>query len=147
MKIFSLTNTFIFAVLTCIIVSQFVVGCSDEKQKVATTKEEKKEAFNPFDHSHDVKISDVEKHKFEHQFADQCIQRELSNAPNSEKEQFSKPCMCIAQYLMKDLTAKEAEKFMVEHENTQSLKIKYDAAGYHCLQENTPHKDPGIVNY
>lgn len=147
MKTFSLTKKFFIAFLTCILVSLFVVGCSDEKPKNAQTKEEHKAAFNPFDHSHDVKITDVEKHKFEHQFADQCVQRELKNAPNSDKEQFSKPCMCVAEYLMKDLTAQEAEKFMVEHENTQSLKIKYNAAAYHCMQQNAQHKDPGFVTY
>lgn len=147
MKTFSLTNKPCFVFLIAILVSLFVIGCSDEKSKKEPVKEDKKEAFNPFDHSHDLKITDVEKHKFEHQFAEECEQRELKNSPNSDKAQFSKPCMCIAQYLMKDLSAQEAEKFMVEHENTQSLKIKYNAATYHCLQENAPHKDPGFVSY
>ncbi len=40
--------------------------------------------------------------------------------------------------MMKDLTAIEAEKFLVEHESAQSLTIKYENAAYHCLQQKTP---------
>jgi ABC-type Zn2+ transport system substrate-binding protein/surface adhesin len=147
MKTFRPDNKFIATIFTCVILSLVLSACSDDSQKNVSTKTETREVPNPFDHSHDEKITDEEKHKFEHQFADQCIQRELNNTPNSDKSLFSKPCMCIAQYLMKDLTAQEAEKFMMEHENTQSLKIKYNAATYHCLQQNAPHKDPGFVNY
>jgi hypothetical protein len=45
---------------------------------------------------------------------------------------------------MKDLTAQEAEKFLTEHENPQSLRIKYENAAYHCLQENAPPKEPNF---
>jgi len=43
---------------------------------------------------------------------------------------------------MKDLTAIEAEKYLTEHENAQSLRIKYENAAYHCLQQNAHPAGP-----
>jgi hypothetical protein len=103
-----------------------MVGCSDDKSD-----------FDPFDHSHDVPVSDMEKHKFEHKFADQCVARESKGSTNPDTSKLEKDCMCIAKYMLKDLTAAESEKFLEEEQNTQSLVIKYDAAAYHCLQEKT----------
>lgn len=120
-------------------------GCSDksdDKEKVAVTKKANHNP-NPFDHSADVPVTDTEKRQFEHDFAAQCIGREAKNSDNAaDKERFSKPCHCIAQFLSKDLTSQEAEKFLAEHENPQSLRIKYENAAYHCLQEKTPPKEP-----
>ena len=48
--------------------------------------------------------------------------------------------MCVATYMMKDLTAQEAEKFLKEHENPRSLQIKYNSAVFHCSQQNTVEK-------
>lgn len=117
----------LFAALICTVLS--MTGCSDDKSN-----------FDPFDHSHDVPVTDMEKHKFEHEFADQCVARETKNSTASDvdKEKLSNNCMCIAKYMMKDLTAVEAKKFLEQHENTQSLVIRFDAAAYHCLQENAP---------
>jgi hypothetical protein len=112
-----------------------VSGCSDEKSN-----------FDPMDKSQIVPVPDMEKQKFEHEFADQCVTRELKNAPNPKElnqDQLSGSCLCIAKYMMKDLTAQEAEKFLDEHENTESLRIRFDAAAYHCLQENVP-KNPNF---
>ena len=53
-----------------------------------------------------------------------------------------KSCECIATYMMKDLTAQEAEKFIKEREHPQSLRIKFEAAAYQCLQENTKPAGP-----
>jgi hypothetical protein len=83
----------------------------------------------------------MEKHTFEHAFADQCVARETKASNNPDTAKLEKDCMCIAQYMMKDLTAVESEKFLEEDKNTQSLVIKYDAAAYHCLQEKAV-KDP-----
>lgn len=125
----TLTNLkkFLFAALTCVVLSFALAGCSDDKSD-----------FDPFDHSHDVPVTDMEKHKFEHEFADQCVTREIKNsaATEADKQKLNKDCLCIAKYMMKDLTAAEAGKFLEEHENTQSLVIRFDAAAYHCLQEN-----------
>ena len=35
---------------------------------------------------------------------------------------------------MRNLTAVEAEKFLVEKKSTQSLKMSFDEAAYFCLQ-------------
>lgn len=100
-----------------------------------------------FDHAHGKEVTDLEKHKFEHQFADECVAREIKESVNRDVDQkrFAKPCMCIAKFMMKDLTAKEAEKFLKEHKNTQSLRIRYDNAAYHCLQERAQPKLPNII--
>jgi hypothetical protein len=113
--------------LLCAVLAATMTGCSDKKSD-----------FDPFDHSHDVPVTDMEKHKFEHSFADQCVARETKASNNPDTAKLEKDCMCIAKYMMKDLTAAESEKFLEEDKNTQSLVIKYDAAAYHCLQENQP---------
>jgi hypothetical protein len=138
MKIHTVTKNFFFAALTSIVIALSVTGCSDDKEKAAPVKA----VFNPFDHSHDIPVTDVQKHKFEHDFAAQCVERELKNSVNKDedKERFSKSCMCIATDMMKDLTAQEAEKFLTEHENPRSLQIKYDSAAYHCTQQKTVDK-------
>ncbi len=140
MKTPTFTRNFFFAALTGLLIALSVTGCSDDEQKTAAVQE----VHNPFDHSHDTPITDIQKHKFEHDFASQCVDRELKNSTNKEfdKVRYATPCMCIAKFLMKDLTADEAELFIGEHKNAQSLVIKYEAAAYHCLQENTLPKGP-----
>lgn len=127
MMTFSTLKKVSFAALICAALSVAIVGCSDDKSD-----------FDPFDHSHDVPVTDMEKHKFEHEFADQCVTRESKTSTNPDTAKLEKDCMCIAKYMLKDLTAAESEKFLEEDKNTQSLVIKYDAAAYHCLQENQP---------
>ena len=137
------TKTLLAAALTSIVIALSVTGCSDDEKKTVPVKT----SHNPFDHSHDVPVTDVEKHKFEHDFAAQCVERELKNSvnKNEDKDRFSKSCMCVATYMMKDLTAQEAEKFLKEHENPRSLQIKYDSAVYHCTQQKTA--DKGFKTY
>ncbi len=127
-----------------------VAGCSDksenkenkENKEVASPKKANHNP-NPWDHSADVPVTDNEKSQFEHDFAAQCVDREAKNSGDTaDKERFGKPCLCIAQFLSKNLTSQEAEKFLSEHENPQSLRIKYENAAYHCLQEKAPHKEP-----
>ena len=139
MKTTLFTRSPFVAVFTGIVFACLVAGCSDDEQKIAA-----KPVHNPFDHSHDVPVTDVQKHKFEHDFANQCLDRELKNSTNKEadKVRYSGPCMCIAKFLMKDLTADEAEKFLEEHKNAQSLVIKYENAAYHCLQQNAHPSGP-----
>ena len=134
MKTQSFTKNFFFAALTSIVIGLSVTGCLDDEEKKLPVKA----VFNPFDHSHDVPVTDIQKHKFEHDFAAQCVTRELKNSVNVEedKERFSKSCECVASEMMQDLTAKEAEKFLTEHENPKSLQIKYNAAVYHCTQQS-----------
>jgi len=138
MKTNKFTKKILFAALTSVVIALSVTGCSDDEKKTVPVKV----SHNPFDHSHDVPVTDVEKHKFEHDFAAQCVERELKNSVNKDedKERFSKSCLCVATYMMKDLTAQEAEKFLKEHENPRSLQIKYDSAVYHCTQQKTVDK-------
>lgn len=145
MKTLTFTKKIFFTTLTSLVLALSVTGCSDDKPQPAAAKTAPAHVVhNPFDHSHDVEVSDIQKHKFEHDFASQCVDRELKNSDNKEadKERYATPCMCIAKFLMKDLTAEEAEKFIGEHKNAQSLVIKYENAAYHCLQQNAHPKGP-----
>lgn len=121
-----------------------VSACSDDEPKkiipqnvIAT--------HNDFDHDHD-EATNLEKHKFEHEFAEQCIARETRNSVNkkNDRQRFSKPCLCIAKEMMDDLTAVEAEKFLKEDKQTQSLTIRFEAAAYECLQEKAKPQAPQI---
>jgi hypothetical protein len=118
----------LLVLLACVAVSA-LMGCSDDKSD-----------FDPMDQSKIEPVPDMKKQEFEHEFAEQCVTRELKNSKNPEQDQegLSKTCLCISKYMMEDLTAQEAEKFLDEHENPESLVIRYDAAAYHCLQENQP---------
>ncbi|MFZ2168417.1 MAG: hypothetical protein WAW61_02150 [Methylococcaceae bacterium] len=137
-KTYTFTKNFLFAALASFVITLFITGCSDDEEKIGAVKT----SHNPFDHSHDVPVTDIQKHKFEHDFAAQCVERELKNSANKEvdKERFAQSCMCVATFMMKDLTAQEAEKFLTEHENPRSLQIKYDSAVYHCTQQKTVDK-------
>jgi len=138
--------TLIIAVITL-----FLTACSDEEKpkeeaKQAVTEQTTKATSSSFDHPHGPEVTDMEKHKFEHEFAAQCVDRELNNSTNKieDAERMTKSCECIATYLMKDLTAQEAEKFIKEHEHPQSLKIKFEAAAYECLQEKAHPEGPKL---
>lgn len=131
-------NVFI-PVLISAVVAFSLTGCSDEKPKEEKAALEEKTAKkeNTFDHPHGPEVTDLQKHKFEHDFSAQCVDRELNSSENkiTDAERINKSCECIATYMMKDLTAQEAEKFLAEHEHPQSLRIKFEAAAYECLQE------------
>lgn len=136
----------LFVLLTCLSIT-FISACSDDKAvEENRTANTSKPVHNPFDHSHDEIVTDVTKHQFEHEFADQCIAREIKHSanPDVEKHRFDKDCMCIAKYLMKDLSAEDAKRFLKEHQNTHSLQIKFDAAAYFCVQNKQQPKGPHI---
>lgn len=120
-----------------------IVGCSDEKIPASNNIVQK----IPISHTLlNSTVTSSDKQKFEKTFENQCIQRELKNStnPDNDKARVSKACECIATFMMKDLTAIEAEKFLVEHENAQSLTIKYENAAYHCLQQKAPPQAPHL---
>jgi hypothetical protein len=129
-----------------------MVACSgDDEQKSqnqasSTSPTQQTNATPKFDHEHGPEVTDLEKHKFEHEYAAQCVERELNNAENkiTDAEKINKSCECIATYMMKDLTAQEAEKFLSEHEHPQSLRIKFDAAAYECIQEKSLPAGPKL---
>jgi hypothetical protein len=123
-------NTLRKSFLTALICATFgvaMVGCSDDKSD-----------FDPMDQTKIEPVPDKEKIEFEHAFAEQCVTRELKNSknPEADKAGLESTCLCVSKYLMKNLTEQEAEKFLDDGENPESLVIKYDAAAYHCLQEN-----------
>ncbi len=132
-----------FAFTASLLMVFSLASCSDDDTAVEANRSTR---AHQFDHTHGREVTDLEKHRFEHQFADQCVEREIRNSRNKEldRQRFSKPCLCIATFMMKDLTAKEAEKFLKEHKNTQSLRIRYENAAYHCLQEKAQAKAPVI---
>ncbi len=131
---------FIFILLVSLIVS----ACSSDEDNA--TQQVKTSSTPTFDHPHGEDVTDLEKHKFEHKFANQCVAREIKNSVNKDydKKRLEKTCLCIASYMMKDLTAVEAEKFLEENKNTRSLQIRFDNAAYHCLQKNKLPKAPEI---
>ncbi len=140
-------NKIIITLKTYLISSLLIFGltaCGDDEpekiipQSVISTG-------NDFDHDHD-EATNLEKHKFEHEFAEQCVEREVRNSINKEndRKRFAKPCLCIAKEMLDDLTAIEAEKFLEEDKNTQSLTIRFEAAAYNCLQEKAKPQEPEI---
>jgi hypothetical protein len=131
----------ILTILANFVICTMLVSCSDDENKSV------KGGDRVFDHPHE-KVTDIEKHKFEHEFSQDCVIRELKNSKdkNQDKERFKKPCMCIAKFMMKDLTAVEAEKFLTEDKDTQSLRIRFDNAAYNCLQENQPRQAPKLFS-
>lgn len=116
-----------------------ISACSDDKtsaNKMQTNGVEN----TPISHTLlGSKVSASDKQKFEQAFAEQCVERETKNSvnPDNDKARMIKACECIAVFMMKDLTAIEAEKFLTEHQSSQSLTIKYENAAYHCLQQKT----------
>ncbi len=138
MKKQNLTINTIFALTAVLGVAVSLSGCSDDKPKTVVKKAE----HASFDHAHGMEVTNLVKHKFEHDFAEQCVAREIKNSVNKDvdKKRYAKPCLCIATFMMKDLTEVEAEKFLQEHKNTQSLRIRYENAAYHCLQEKAHPK-------
>lgn len=99
-----------------------------------------------FGHSHAAKVTDRQKHEFEHTFAAQCVARELADStdPVADGPHWQKTCLCIAGYLMKNLTATEAAKFLEKNQSPQSLAIKYRAALYHCGQAKQLPQAPNL---
>jgi hypothetical protein len=130
--------------LICSLLISGLTACSDDTAKKIIPKNVIS-THNAFDHDHD-EATNLEKHKFEHDFAEQCIARETKNSVNkqNDRQRFSKPCLCIAKEMMGNLTAIEAEKFLEEDKHTQSLKIRFEAAAYNCLQEKVKHQEPEI---
>lgn len=150
MKILALKKNHLIPALMAIVFGFSISACSDDEkpqgETASTENQTTKADSSNFDHPHGPEVTDMQKHKFEHEFAAQCVDRELNNPTNNieDAEQLTKSCECIATYLMKDLTAQEAEKFMGEHEHPQSLRIKFEAAAYECVQEKAHPAGPKL---
>lgn len=153
MKKLKLNSKILVVALACSALALIASGCSDSGDKSAKKPKTETSSVakpnhnpNPFDHSGEAKVTDSEKQKFEEEFSRQCVARELKHTANPEddKQRLEQSCTCIATFMMNGLTAQEAEKFLSEHENPQSLRIKYENAAYHCLQQSAPHKGPNF---
>ena len=121
----TLTKAFqtLAVIFSYILLSMALISCSgDDADK------------NKYDHTHD-QTTDMEKHLFEHEFAQQCIAKETANLVDKEagRERFAEPCMCIAIYLFKDLAAKDSYTFLNDKKHAQSLRNKYEEATKQCL--------------
>lgn len=131
----------IVPVLFSTIIAISLSSCSDDNSSKTTATEKK------FDHSHGGEVTDLAKHKFEHDFAKQCVEREIKDSINKDvdRNRYTGPCLCIATYMMKDLTPMEAEKFLTERKNTQSLRIRFENAAYNCLQKNKKRTKSPVI--
>jgi hypothetical protein len=122
----TLTKTFqtLAVNLPYILLSMVLISCSGDNDADK----------NKYDHPHD-EATDMEKHLFEHEFAEQCIATETAKLENKEagRERFAEPCMCIAIYLFKNLAAKDSYTFLKDKKHAQSLRAKYEEATNHCL--------------
>jgi hypothetical protein len=150
MKTLAYKNNLLVSILISTVIAFSLVGCSDDdnpkEEKEAVEEQRAEVEDNTFDHPHGPEVTDMQKHKFEHDFAAQCADREMNNSANQTTDagRITKSCECIAAYMMKDLTAQEAEKFIEEHEHPQSLRIKFEAAAYECLQEKAQPAGPKL---
>jgi hypothetical protein len=137
-------------------VTLLVVGCSDEKEPAtpvnvtssssssSISSSQVRSVDSPTDPTPEAE--DNQKEQFQHDFAAQCAERELNNATNqsTDADKINKSCECIAAYIAKDLTDEEAKKFLSEHDHPQSLRIKFEAAAYECLQEKVKPVEPKL---
>ena len=152
MKINLRKQHYLISTLLSAVFILMISGCSDKDesknapQQPAAQESAAISSAPAFDHPHGPEVTDMQKHKFEHDYAAQCVERELNDSSNriEDADHISKSCSCIAAYMMKDLTAQEAEKFLNEKEHPQSLRIKFDAAAYECLQEKTIPPGPKL---
>jgi hypothetical protein len=149
MKILSHNKNCLISAFISAVIAITLTACSDEKpkQEQAAVQTKAPDVEKPsFDHAHGPEVTDMVKHKFEHDFAAQCVDRELNNSTNkvADAERLTKSCECIAAYMMKDLTAQEAEKFIEEKEHPQSLRIKFEAAAYECIQAKVQPAGPKL---
>jgi len=126
-----------------------VSACSDNKaqssgaEKTAPTS---KPGTNHHVAAGKGEANDSVKQKFVNEFSNKCVTRELknSNNPDFDKKRFEDSCGCIAKHIADDLADVDAEKYLLAHEDTQSLDIKFDQAAYFCLQAKGLPKGPHL---
>ena len=116
-----------------------LAGCGNDKPQDSA------KAAKP-NHVDYGEASDSVKTKFTKAFAKNCLTRELKNSINKDvdEKRFTESCECIAQHIAEDLSDIDAEKYLQEHEDTQTLEIKFDSAAYFCLQAKPVPKGPHL---
>jgi len=80
--------------------------------------------------------TDAKKQQFEQAFAKQCVEKEVRHSINKDVDRlrFAKPCACIATRIVKNISLREMDKFVLEHKVTHSLTMSFDRAAYFCIQ-------------
>jgi len=127
-------------------------GCSDDKAQAPQTatavgspaaKAKPVKTENTVDYG---EASDSVKNKFIKTFSQNCVARELKNSTNKEvdEKRFQQSCDCIAGHIADDLAEVDAEKYLEDHEDTQTLGIKFDSAAFFCLQNKPQPKGPHL---
>jgi hypothetical protein len=126
-----------------------LISCSDDKGKSTAAAQNQpqmhtnKPSKNHVDYG---EASESVKQKFESVFSKKCVERELKNSINKDIDQkrFEDSCTCIAHHIAEDLSDVDAEKYLLEHEDTQALEIKFDTAAFFCLQNKPLPKGPHL---
>ena len=152
MKTFIPKKNHFISVLISAVVALSLSACSDDEKPKETTAVAQEKTSTQKNISVDSptdptpEADNPQKQKFEHDFAAQCVDRELNNSANkiADADRITKTCGCISAYIMKDLTDEEAEKFNTEHEHPQSLRIKFEAGAYECLQGKVQPAEPKL---
>lgn len=126
----------------------FMAACSSDNTENAGKADNKAVGAKPATANH-VDYGEASasvKDKFVTTFARNCVNRELKNSvnPDVDEKRFSESCDCIARHIAEDLSDVDAEKYLQEHEDTQTLEIKFDTAAYFCLQSKPQPKGPHL---
>jgi len=136
----------LLGILSISLIAILSTACSDEKagnsapEKSAVGKQAKPH------HVDSGEATDSIKQKFVNAFAKNCVARELKNSINKDvdEKRFEDSCGCIAKHIAEDLSDLDAEKYLQEHEDTQTLEIKFDQAAFFCLQNKQLPKGPHL---
>lgn len=144
MKI-SIRNTLAITLVSVLALS----GCSGDatdnaKTEVASlTKDKTIKKENKVDYG---EASDSVKSKFVKAFSENCVTRETKNSVNKDidEKRAVEACTCIAQHIAEDLAEVDAEKYIDDHEDTQTLEIKFDTAAFFCLQNKPQPRGPRL---
>ncbi|MDD4914450.1 MAG: hypothetical protein PHW13_05355 [Methylococcales bacterium] len=132
----------LLGLLTIPVILVSLAACSGDKTETAPAGG-KPAKPNHVDYG---EASESVKQKFTSAFAKNCVSRELKNSVNKDidEKRFTESCNCIASHIAEDLSDVDAEKYLQEHEDTQTLEIKFDAAAYFCLQNKPQPKGPHL---
>lgn len=122
-------------------------ACSDDKPATSGAQNNASKAAVVKKHHFDPGEASVSiKQKFETEFAKKCVSRELKNSVNKDidEKRYTEDCNCIAKHISDHLADVDAEKYLMDHEDTQAVDIKFDTAAYFCLQSKPQPKGPHL---
>lgn len=127
--------------------SLLIGGCSDDKPQAPATPSASAGKSSKKDNAVDYgEASDSVKKQFIKEFAENCVTRELKTSVNKDidEKRYQESCDCIAKHIADDLADVDAEKYIDDHEDTQTLDIKFDTAAFFCLQNKPQPKGPHL---